>query len=113
MKDKTPKRIPIIGLPGSGKSTFACLFCIWRLCKRFFTFDQNAADSCCLKGINRELLKYVWNFDREKKENVAELRNRYPHVNFVIFRSNHDATKFLSTIKYLKLNKHYEQYDKN
>src|SRR5271154_5056681 len=121
MKQEIPKRFAIIGLPGSGKSTFAAklgkmlyipvhhldkhmfdgkkkrdrqeflsvkeamvreeswiiegcsistlemrfaradtviyfhlprLLCIWRICKRLFTFDKNLADTGCLRGIN-------------------------------------------------------------
>lgn len=168
MKSKTPKRLAIIGLPGSGKSTFASklgkllnlpvhhldrhmfdgrkkrdkqeffavkkaliseetwiiegcslstlemrfaradtviyfhfsrLLCVRRLCKRFFSYDQTLADSGCLRGINWPLLKYVWNFDHDKRESIEELRKKYPQVEFLIFHSPHDADKFLEQFK--------------
>ncbi len=168
MLNKFPKRIAIIGLPGSGKSTFACklgsilnipvhhldkhlfngrqkrnkqqflavkealvsedswiiegcslstlemrfaradiviyfqlprLLCVWRLCKRFFAFDKAASHSGCLKGINWGLLKYMWNFDRDKSPGIKKLRQQYPKVDFVVFLNNFDSEKFLNEIK--------------
>ncbi len=78
---------------------FPRLLCIWRLCKRFFAFDEMSKESGCLKGINIPLLKYLWNFDREQKKDVADLRNRYPQVNFMVFRKNGDLDDFLQKLK--------------
>lgn len=168
MKSEVPKRFAIIGLPGSGKSTFACklgnmlnipvhhldrhmfdggkkrdrqeflavkeslvseeswiiegcslstlemrfsradtiiyfhfsrLLCVWRLCKRLLNFDETLANSGCLRGINWPLLKYVWNFDRDKRESIEALRRKYPQVEFVVFRSPRDPDKFLDELK--------------
>jgi adenylate kinase family enzyme len=167
MKSKILKRLAIIGLPGSGKSTFAIrlgkllnipvhhldrhmfdgrkkrdrqeflaakealvsqdswiiegcslstlemrfaradtiiyfhfprLLCVWRLCKRIFSFDQTLADSGCLRGVNWPLLKYVWNFDRDKRKNIEELRKAYPQVEFLVFHSPSDIDKFLDKL---------------
>lgn len=169
MKQEQLKQIAIIGLPGSGKSTFAtkirnilnipvhhldrhmldgkkkrdkqeflsakdallkeelwiiegCSFstlemrfarsdtiiyfhlprwlCIWRVCKRLFTFDKRIADTGCLNGINWTLIKYIWNFDRDKRQDIEKLRKRYPNVDFLIFRHSQDPDKYLN-----KLNK--------
>ena len=168
MKQEKLKRIAIIGLPGSGKSTFATklgnilkvpvhhldkhLFngkkkrdkqeflslkeallkeefwiiegcslstlemrfaradtiiyfhlprwlCIWRVCKRPFTFDKTMADTGCLNGINWTLTKYIWNFDRDKWQSIEELRKRYPHVEFLIFRHSHETNQYLENLK--------------
>ena len=168
MEQDKLKRIAIIGLPGSGKSTFAtklgnilnipvhhldkhmfdgkkkrnkqeflsvkdsllkeefwiiegCSFstlemrfaradtiiyfhlprwlCIWRVCKRLFTFDKRIVDTGCLNGINWLLIKYIWTFDRDKRESIEELRKRYPNVEFLIFRHSQDPKKYLEKLE--------------
>lgn len=168
MKIHTAKRIAIIGLPGSGKSTFAAklgkvlnipvhhldthmfdgrerkgrqeflsvkeslvseeswiiegcsistlemrfsranaviylhlprLLCVWRACKRVFTFNQSLADTGCLRGINWALLKYIWNFERDKGNDIEELRKRYSQVNFLTFRNSRDLNQYLEELK--------------
>lgn len=71
--------------------------CIWRVCKRLFTFDEKLADTGCLKGINWALIKYIWNFDRDKRQNIEELRQRYPNVEFILFRHSQDPEKYLKS----------------
>lgn len=169
--NRCPKRIAIIGLPGSGKSTFAiklgnvlnipvhhldrhmfdgrkkrekaeflalkeallkeeswiiegCSFstlemrfaradtviyfdlprilCIWRVCKRLFAFDEYLKDTGCLDGINWTLLKYIWNFNRDKKQAIQDLSKRYPDVEFLIFHCSKDLDEYLEKITNLK-----------
>jgi adenylate kinase family enzyme len=171
MEQEKLKRIAIIGLPGSGKSTFAAklgnilnipvhhldrhmfegnkkrdkqeflsvkealvneefwiiegcslstlemrfaradtiiyfhlprLLCIWRVCKRLFTFDKRIADTGCLNGINWSLIKYIWNFNRDKRQNIEDLRKQYPNVEFLIFCHSQDPHEYLE-----KLNKYF------
>lgn len=168
MNRETPKRIAIIGLPGSGKSTFATRLgktlsipvhhldkhmfdgrtkrdkqeflsikealvnekswiiegcslstlemrfaradtiiyfhlprwlCIWRVFKRMFTFDKKIADTGCLNGVNWTLIKYIWNFDRDKRESIEELRKRYPSVEFLVFLHSQDPDKYLKKLE--------------
>lgn len=169
MKQKTPQRIAIIGLPGSGKSTFAIklgrvlnipvhhldvhmfdgnkkrekeeflaikkcllredawiiegcsfstlemrfaradtviyfdlprLLCIWRVCKRLFTFDQHLTKKTgCLNGINWTLIKYIWNFNRDKRQGIEELSKRYSEVKFLVFRHAKDLDEYLEKFK--------------
>ena len=167
MEQKKLKRIAIIGLPGSGKSTFALqlgnilnipvyhldkyvfdrkekrdmleflsmkeallkeeswiiegcsfstfemrfaradmviyfhlprLLCIWRICKRLLHFDENIARTGCLKGINWALITYIWNFDRDKRPRIEELRKLYPNVEFLTFYHSQDAENTLKNI---------------
>lgn len=75
------------------------MLCIWRTVKRLFTFDQESADTGCLNGINWTLVKYIWNFDRDKRERIEELRKLYPNMNFLIFRHSQDPINYLTKIK--------------
>jgi len=69
------------------------------LWKRIFCFDQLLAESGCLRGINWSLLKYVWNFDKEKRQSIEDLRKRYPYVKFMEFQQSQDVEKFLERMK--------------
>ncbi len=73
--------------------------CIWRVFKRLFTFDKKIADTGCLNGINWTLIKYIWNFDRDKRESIEELRKRYPNVEFLVFRHSQEPDKYLEKVK--------------
>lgn len=171
METKLLKRIAIIGLPGSGKSTFAiklgeilmipvyhldklvfegrtkrdkqeflrlketlvkeeswiiegCSFstlelrfarantliyfhfprwlCLWRVVQRLFTFNKKVADTGCLNGVNWALIKYIWTFDRDKRERIEELRKCYPKVEFLIFRLPQDLERYLNKVMQIK-----------
>jgi adenylate kinase family enzyme len=73
------------------------LLCIGRTFRRLF--DKNLADTGCLNGINWTLLKYIWNFDRDKRQSIEELRTRYPQVEFLIFRHSQDPDKYLEELQ--------------
>jgi adenylate kinase family enzyme len=159
----TPHRIAIVGLPGSGKSTFATSFgkilnipvhhldrhmfesngnkkdkqefisilnemicepswivegcsfstfelryakadtfiyfqysrlvCFWRVFKRVFNYNKAFGG---LRMFNWELIKYIWNFDKEKRGKIEELRAKYPDVNFIIFKKPQEAIHYLT-----------------
>ena len=72
--------------------------CIWRMLKRIFNYNQAFGG---LRTINLELLRYTWNFDREKREKIEELVGKYPSLEFLIFRSGKDADEYLERVETL------------
>lgn len=171
MKQEIPKRFAIIGLPGSGKSTFVAklgrlldvpvhhldrhqfipggkkrdsqeflsiqkamlaeeswiiegcsistlemrfaradlmiyfhlprLLCMWRVLKRLFFYDKNLCDTPegCSKIFNWEILQYIWNFDKEKREGIEMLRKNYPNAAFLVFKSSKDAAAYVNNLR--------------
>lgn len=165
MRLEIPKRIAIIGLPGSGKSTFAsklgrtldipvhhldrhmfetngkkkdkqefieiqkamlnekawviegCSFstfemrfakadvliyfhfsrlvCFWRLFKRLFNYKKDFGG---LRAVTWEILKYTWNFDKEKRAKIEDLRLKYPKTKFLIFKNQKDVDFYLKSL---------------
>ena len=167
MTQHTPRRIAIIGLPGSGKSTFAVslgkalnlpvhhldkhmfapggkkrdkkefiavqqdmidqdgwiiegcststfemrfsraetilyfrpsrLLCIWRALKRRFFPDHTLCDTAegCSKVFTWEMVKYTWNFERDKKALIDNLKKKYPHLKFHMIENTTDADRYL------------------
>ena len=73
--------------------------CYWRMIKRLFTYKKAFGG---LRKINWEILKYTWNFDREKRERIEELIKKYPALEFRVFRSQSDADQFLAQIAMIK-----------
>ncbi|MGK5595394.1 MAG: hypothetical protein ACSNEK_08565 [Parachlamydiaceae bacterium] len=71
---------------------FSRLVCFWRFFKRLFNYKKDFGG---LRAINWELLKYTWNFDKEKRARIEELREKYPQTEFLIFKTSKDAEFFL------------------
>jgi adenylate kinase family enzyme len=69
--------------------------CIWRVLKRCFVFDKNLANSGCVRVANWALLKYIWNFDKDKKPRIYEVKNKYPKLNFQILKNSRQIESFL------------------
>ena len=165
MKKIHPKKFALIGLPGSGKSTFACnlgkilsipvhhldrhmfepdgkkkdkqefieiqqamlneeawvvegcsfstfemrfskadvliyfhfsrLVCFLRLFKRLFNYKRDFGG---LRVVTLEILRYTWNFDKDKRARIDELRLKYPQTEFLIFRNQKDADSYLKLL---------------
>lgn len=70
---------------------FSRLTCILRLLKRLFNHKKQFGG---LRTINWELLRYLWNFDREKRARIEELRKKYPQTNFLILKNQKEADLF-------------------
>lgn len=73
---------------------FSRLVCFFRLFKRLFNHEK---DFGSLRAITKEILKYTWNFDKEKRARIEELRQKYPQTKFLIFKSQKDADSFLKS----------------
>lgn len=71
--------------------------CFWRVFMRPFFHDASIIDipDGCTKNVSFRLLKYLWQFDSEKKEKIQELRSKYPDVKFYTFTNREDIFKFL------------------
>jgi len=71
--------------------------CIWRIFKRLFNHNKAFGG---LRAVNWGILKYIWNFDKEKRERIEELKKKYPHVNFLIFSSQSNADNYLLALRF-------------
>lgn len=80
---------------------FSPLLCVWRIFKRFFFHKQMISDSGCAKIPNLELIQYIWRFEKEKRAGIEELRKKYPHVNFIIFKNSKEVDKYFYNISLL------------
>lgn len=74
---------------------FSRLVCFWRFFKRLFNYKQEFGG---LQVMTWELLKYTWNFDKEKRGRIEELRKKYPQADFVIFKNQKEADFFLRSL---------------
>lgn len=72
---------------------FSRLVCVLRLFKRLFNYEKDFGG---LRAVTWEILKYTWNFDKEKKTRIEELRQKYPQTKFLLFKSQKDADLFLN-----------------
>ncbi len=78
---------------------FSRILCAWRVIKRSFTIDQKLSNSGCASSINWELLKYIWNFEKEKNKRIEELKNLYPQVKVEVFHTPREVKNFLRNLQ--------------
>lgn len=76
---------------------FSRFFCVWRVFKRLFTFNKTLSNTGCAKVVNWKLLKYIWNFEKEKNMGIMQLKTQYPLVDFRVFRNSLDVDNFLNS----------------
>ncbi len=74
---------------------FSRILCFSRLFKRIFNYKKAFGG---LRVITWEILKYTWNFDKEKRARIEELRSKYPQTKFLIFKNQKEADLFLKSI---------------
>ncbi len=75
------------------------LLCVWRMFKRVITFREFFSDTGCLKVVNWPLLKYSWNFGRDKNAIIEAAEDRHPHLNFHIFKTKQQVQSFLTNLE--------------
>ena len=75
---------------------FSRLVCFFRLFKRLFNYKKEFGG---LRAVTWEILKYTWNFDKEKRAKIEELKQKYPQTAFLIFRDQKDADFFLKSLR--------------
>ena len=75
---------------------FSRALCYWRLIKRLFNHKKEYGG---LRSIPFELLRYIWNFHREKGERIEELQKKYPKLKFIVFKRQKSADQFLKKVK--------------
>lgn len=74
---------------------FSRLLCIGRLLKRVWIRDQALLSTGCANTVNWLLLKYIWNFKKEKESAIEALHKQYPHVNFLVFKTPKQSTQYI------------------
>ncbi len=77
---------------------FSRLVCFLRLFKRLFNYKKDFGG---LRAVTWEILKYTWNFDKEKRARIEELKQKYPQTEFLIFKGQKDADLFLKSLTQL------------
>jgi GrpB-like predicted nucleotidyltransferase (UPF0157 family)/adenylate kinase family enzyme len=75
---------------------FPRYLCFWRVFRRLFNHDKAFGG---LKVVNWGILKYIWNFDKEKRARIEELKKKYAQVDFRIFKRSKDADKYMKELK--------------
>ena len=85
---------------------YSRLRCLWWLCKRLWRPD----DTGRLRGINWQILCYMWTFHKRQFPRIQEMRKRYPEVAFHTFKNpkeamNHRYDQVVSKITELLLSK--------
>lgn len=75
---------------------FSRLTCFFRLFKRLFNYKKDFGG---LRAVTWEILKYTWNFDKEKRLKIEELKTKYPHTEYLILKNQKEADSYLSKLK--------------
>ncbi len=71
--------------------------CIWRVLKRPFAFDKNLANSGCVRLANWTLIKYIWNFAKDKSWRIEKLKDQYrSNIDFKVIENTRDTEEFLN-----------------
>lgn len=76
------------------------IHCVWRVLKRAFAFDESLANSGCVRLPNWTLIKYIWNFEKDKKPIIYEVKNKYPKSNFHVLKNTQHVNEFFKNKGY-------------
>jgi adenylate kinase family enzyme len=82
---------------------FSRIICIWRLLKRLYYYYNKPTPSSapgCPERFDLQFLRYVWNFNRWYKSEIAQLLIHYRDMKTIyIFTKPQHLRSFLTTIK--------------
>jgi hypothetical protein len=56
-------------------------------------------DFGALRVINWGIVKYTWNFDKDKRSKIDELAKKYPQTKFIILTNQKEAEHCLNFLK--------------
>lgn len=72
--------------------------CYWRILKRLFYKTKEIDDRAdgCKETVRWSLLKYMWSFENRVAKQLADLKQKYPHCNFMEITSDKDLTHLIS-----------------
>lgn len=78
------------------------LICLYRVFKRCFYRDPRIKDRAenCPTKVDRKLLKYMWNFNKQAQERgrLDYLKKLYPNVSFYKIQSDAEAKELLQKL---------------
>lgn len=71
--------------------------CYWRVFKRLFDKHPDIDDRApnCPETVRWSLLKYMWHFEERVNPILRQLQSKYPHVQFIEFRSDEEVNQFI------------------
>lgn len=74
------------------------LLCIWRTFRRLFIHDRTLEDTAegCSKVFTWEIIRYIWNFEKNKRQGIDRLREKYPQVRFISLKSSREVQEYLA-----------------
>lgn len=77
--------------------------CTWRVLKRIAFYKKNGrpdmADGCD-ERFDREFLKYVWNFPRDKNPGIVSRLQKFKDVKVFRLKSNRDIERFFENFQH-------------
>lgn len=78
------------------------LICLWRILKRMFHRDGAIDDRAegCKEGVTWKLVRYMWTFEKRVRDQIRELRQKYPGVKFIEIQDD-EALRQLKNLEVL------------
>jgi adenylate kinase family enzyme len=79
---------------------FPRYLCYWRVFKRLFHKNPHIDDRAlnCQETVRWSLLTYMWSFEKRVSNLLADLKTKYPHVQFVELQCDKDILQFMRTL---------------
>ncbi len=81
---------------------FSRLACLWGVCKRILTTYGRVRPDMgegCPERIDFEFLKWVWDFNKNKREKNYSLLNEATHAQTIVLKNRRMVRKFLKSVE--------------